>query len=75
MNAQEKKILRKISDNQLMTKEEVAKFLRSNGGEAGYEASLRNLLTNDLIAAIRPVGSTCFIITQKGSQILRDIEA
>lgn len=75
MNKMEKKILKKVSDNHLMTKEEIVNFLRKDGGEGGYEASLRKLLENDLIATIRPVGSTCFIITQKGTQILRDIEA
>lgn len=74
MNETEAKILRKISEKQLVTRNELADFLRSNGGETGLDASLKRLMENDLIATIRPVGSTCFIITQRGARLISEID-
>ncbi len=80
MSKLEMKILKKVSDSQLITKTELRNFLQ-NDGLAGKESrdvlqivdsAARGLIDKKLLTAIAPVGSTCYIITQQGSRILQD---
>jgi hypothetical protein len=77
LNKTEKSILEKIAENQLITKPELRKYLETNGG-AGRDTSVvvdtitKRLMEQKLVSSISPVGSTCYIITQRGAQMLRD---
>ena len=67
----EKKILKKVAESQLITRPELKKFLQANGGgENAIDTVTRNLVDKNLLAAINPIGSTCYVITQKGSRML-----
>ena len=74
----ESKILKKISEMNLITKYELKRFLNDNGSgrdiNAILESATKGLMEKDLVSAINPVGSTCFVITKKGSRMLQDME-
>ncbi len=72
----EKKILKKVAEDQLISRPELKKFLHSNGGgENAIDTVARNLVEKNLLAEIHPIGSTCYVITQKGTRMLDDINA
>ena len=76
----EKRILQKIADSQLITKAELGTYLKTDGFKGRetsdinklIESASRALSEKELISAISPVGSTCFIITQKGIRFLNE---
>lgn len=74
----EAKILKKISEMNLITKYELKRFLNDNGSgrdiNAILESATKGLMEKDLVSSINPVGSTCFVITKKGSRMLQDME-
>jgi hypothetical protein len=79
LNQVEKSILKKIAEEQLISKPELRKFLETNGNaekdlSVVVDTITRRLMEQRLISAISPVGSTCYIITQRGSQFLKDME-
>ncbi len=79
INALERNVLKKIAENQLITKIELRRFLETNGSSGRDLSSVVDNVTKRLadqkyISSISPVGSTCYIITQKGNQFLRDLE-
>lgn len=75
LSAIEKKILKKVSENQLITRPELKKFLQTNGGgENAVDTVTRNLVQKNFLVEINPIGSTCYVITQKGSRMLDDIK-
>ncbi len=70
----EDKILRKLSKQQLVSRLELVELFKSNG-YAGDPRSLVDVVTNGLvekkyISSINPVGSICFVITQKGTSAI-----
>ncbi len=72
----EKKILKKVAENQLITRPELKKYLQSNGGGAdAVDIVTRNLVQRNLLAEINPIGSTCYVITQKGNRLLDEIKS
>ena len=80
LNPTEKNILRKIAEMQLISKQELARHLESNGSAGRDIAAVvqnvtKRLMEHRLISTIAPVGSTCYIITQKGAQYLKEQEA
>lgn len=79
MSRLEMKILKKVAESQLITKMELQGFLRSNGSaekdiSRAVESAAKSLIEKSCITAISPVGSTCYIITQKGARMLQDLE-
>mgnify|MGYP001572242061 CR=1 FL=1 len=79
LNSTEKNILRKIADSQLISKPELRRYLETNGSSGRdiptvVDNITRRLMEQRLISTINPVGSTCYIITQKGNQFLRELE-
>lgn len=75
----EERILKRIAERNLITKIELKDYLRNNGGSGKDLTSLvdtacRSLVEKNLISMINPVGSTCFVITQRGSRLLSDLE-
>jgi len=79
LNKLEKDILKKVAENQLITKTELRRFLETNGSSEKDMSPVVDTITRRLaeqryISAINPVGSTCYIITQKGNQFLKDLE-
>ena len=71
----EKKILRKVSENQLITRPDLKKFLQNNGGgENAVDTVTKNLVQKNLLVEINPIGSTCYVITQKGSRLLDELK-
>jgi hypothetical protein len=79
LTSAEEKILKKIAEQNLITKIELKRFLLQNSQDSKeigtlVETVARNLMEKNLIAAINPVGSTCFVITQRGSKLLKDLE-
>ena len=76
INKTELTILKKLSENKLMTKIELMAYLKKSNGSINSDAMntiTRNLMDKNLISAINPVGSTCFVITQKGTRFLNDM--
>lgn len=75
----EKSILKKISEAGLITKPELNRFLQTNGNSGkdmmgAIESITRKLMEQRFVSSIAPVGSTCYIITQKGAQYLKEQE-
>ncbi len=67
----EEKILKKLSKQQLVSRSELVELFKANGSFTGDPRSLVDVVTNGLvekkyISSINPVGSICFVITQKG---------
>lgn len=79
LNQTEKNILRKIAEMQLISKQELTRFLEPSASGRDTVVVVQNvakrLMEHKLISTITPVGSTCYIITQKGSQYLKEQEA
>jgi len=69
----EEKILRKIGETKVTTKFELKKVLSNPENASIIDSSTKSLIEKDLITAINPIGSTCFIITRKGNRLLRDL--
>lgn len=76
LSSTEKKILKKIAQSHLITKVELKNFVKQNEGKdpSAVDIAARALLDKKLINEINPIGSTCFIITQKGTRFLSDNE-
>ena len=78
MSETEKNLLKKIAESNLITKYELKKYLESTGNvkdaSSAIESITRRLMDQKLVSAISPVGSTCYIITQKGSQMIKEME-
>lgn len=78
----EHRILKKIAESQLITKIELKNFLQNNGASDKssrdltqvVESATKSLIEKRCLTAISPVGSTCYIITQKGARLLQDLE-
>jgi len=79
LNGLEKNVLKKIAENQLVSRPELRKYLETNGS-SGKDLSVvvdtitKRLMEQRLISTINPVGSTCYIITQRGTQFLKELE-
>jgi hypothetical protein len=69
----EKKILRNIVESQLISRPDLKKFLASNGGSDSIDIVIQNLVKKSFVSAINPVGSTCYVITQKGNKMLEEL--
>lgn len=79
LNLMEKNILKRIAESNLISKPELRIYIETNGSSGKDMSSVvdtitRRLIDQRLITAINPIGSTCFVITQRGSQFLRDAE-
>jgi predicted transcriptional regulator len=77
MNPNELKIMKKIAEHELITKIELKKFLMTSGGtasDASIDSVTRNLIQKNLITTVNMVGSTCYIITKRGAQVLKEID-
>ncbi len=74
----ESKVLKKIAEMNLVTKHELRKFMADNGSgrdiNAILESATKGLMEKNLVSTINPVGSTCFVITKRGSKMLQDLE-
>jgi hypothetical protein len=71
----EKKILKKVAEHQLITRPELKRYLQANGGgENAVDSVTKNLIQKNLLTEINPIGSTCYVITQKGSQMLDELK-
>jgi len=75
----EEKVLRRIAEVSLATKAELKAFLKNNGMKSNdvnviVESATKSLLEKKLITSINPIGSTCYVITQKGMRVLEDLE-
>jgi len=69
--------LKKIAESKLITKIELKAFINSNGGKVSSESLdtiTKNLIQKNYITSICPVGSTCFVITQKGTKMLGELD-
>ena len=69
----EKTVLKKLSETHLSTKHELKKMLSKDYKNFDVDLVTKSLLEKNLLKAINPVGSTCYIITQKGTRTLREI--
>lgn len=74
LNPMEMKILRTVSENQLVTKPELIRMINgsSGGSVTSVESAAKGLVQKNLLAAINPIGSTCYVITQRGVKLLHD---
>ena len=71
----EKKILKKVSESQLISRPELKKYLQSNGGgENAIDTLTKNLVVKNLLVEINPIGSTCYVITQRGTRMLDEMK-
>lgn len=67
----EKRILETVAKKQLVTKNELKEYLKIDG--SALETVASNLINKKLIAAVNPVGSTCYAITQQGTKLLNEL--
>jgi len=78
VNGTEGKVLKKIAELNLASKSELKNIIK-NGGNSNsdinsvIDMATKSLIDKGLIATINPIGSTCFVITRKGSKLLQDI--
>lgn len=73
LNSLEIKILRMIAESQLLTKPELLRKLNGSGTSV-VESATKNLMQKNFLASISPIGSTCYIVTQKGTRYLQDTD-
>jgi len=69
----EEKVLKKLSKQQLVTRTELIDFMRTNGSSNPNSVAdivARSLAEKKYISAINPVGSVCYVITQKGLNVI-----
>ncbi len=67
-------ILKIVKDRSLITKTELISELRNNGSEDAkslVEAATSALIEKGHLTCLNPIGSTCFVITKTGQEILR----
>ena len=70
----EKKVLEKVASAQLITKQELQSFLKNNGDDGSAVAvAAKKLVERNFLAEVNPVGSTCYVITQRGTRFLSDL--
>ena len=70
----ERKILKKVAESQLISRPDLKKYLQANGGgENAVDTVTKNLIQKNLLTEINPIGSTCYVITQKGTRILDEM--
>ena len=79
INGTEGKLLRKIAEMSLATKTELKDIMKKEGNgrsDTGsvVETATNNLIEKGLIATINPIGSSCFVITRKGSKLLHELK-
>ena len=68
ISSQEVMILEVLSRKLLAKSEEI---MGEAGGNGALDA-LQKLLAMDYVKVVEPIGEKCFVITQKGSKILKD---
>jgi hypothetical protein len=74
LTTMEKKILKKVAENQLISRPELKRFLQSNGGgENSIDSVTKGLVQKNLLSEINPIGSTCYVITQRGTKTLDEM--
>ena len=71
----ERIILKKLSETHLATKHELKNYLTKEQINANVDQVTRKLLGKNLLRTISPVGATCYIITQKGTKLLSEIDS
>ena len=69
----EEKILKKIGETKVTTKIELKSIFSNPENTTIIDSATKGLIEKELIASINPLGSTCFIITRKGNQLLKDL--
>jgi predicted transcriptional regulator len=69
----EEKILKKIGETKVTTKIELKSIFSNPENTTIIDSATKGLIEKELIASINPLGSTCFIITRKGNQLLKDM--
>ncbi|HLC68064.1 MAG TPA: hypothetical protein VJI12_04260 [archaeon] len=75
LSPSEKKILKKIGESQLISRPDLKKFLQSNGSSAdSIDIITKGLVKKSLVSEINPVGSTCYVITQRGNKMLEELK-
>ena len=75
LSPSEKKILKKIAEIQLITRPDLKKFLQNSGGSAdSIDIITNSLVKKSLVSEINPVGSTCYVITQRGNKMLEELK-
>jgi|YelNatPaOPRAMG01_1025707.scaffolds.fasta_scaffold391331_2 predicted transcriptional regulator len=72
LSKNEEKVLRKIAEMVVITKNELKVFLNDSDS---VDVIVNGLIEKKLIAQINPIGSTSFVITQKGSKFLQDLDS
>jgi predicted transcriptional regulator len=72
----ERKVLKRIAEMQLVSRNDLKRYMQSNGGgENAVDTVTQNLVKKSLLTEVRPIGSTCYVITQKGNQMLEELMA
>lgn len=77
LTSAEEKVLKKIAEMNLVTRQELKKFLKDNGSSVDsntVDVITRSLIDKKLVTAINPIGSTCYIITQNGNRLLQGMK-
>lgn len=70
----EEKILKRVAKTGLATKTELKNLFENNPENSGniIDVAAGNLLERGFITRMNPIGSTCFILTQKGKKYLEE---
>lgn len=69
----ELKLLKKISESNIITKGELVSFLEGDGianPKNAVDSAVRSLHAQGLVNSINPIGASCVVITQNGAKAL-----
>jgi hypothetical protein len=65
------KVLEMLSSKLLAKPDEIRSVL---GPDDGAQTSLQKLLSMDCVKVVEPIGEKCFVITQKGTRMLKEMK-
>ena len=69
LSEKEQEVLKAIGKKNLITMHDLRKIIGD-----GMQHTANNLIEKKLISEVRPIGTTCYVITGKGNKALHDIE-
>jgi hypothetical protein len=73
MSEEEVKVLELLS-NRLVAKLSEIRSGIGEGGADGIKTTVHKLVSMDFVKMIEPIGDKCYVITKKGSRILKELK-
>lgn len=71
----ESEVLKKIAEHQVISIQDLkSKIKDGKSNETIVDLTTRKLIEKKMIVSVRPIGSTCFAITQKGARAAEEMQ-